>query len=35
VALDNIGVWIAIGLAFGAGIGRRWSMKENDSEEKE
>ena len=30
VATDNIGVWIAIGVALGAGIGNRMNKKEND-----
>ena len=33
VALDNIGTWIAIGLAFGAGIGHRLSQENGNDEE--
>lgn len=32
MALDNIGVWISIGLVFGAGIGNRMSRKEKDED---
>lgn len=30
IILDNIGAWIAIGLAFGAGLGKRMEMKEKE-----
>ena len=30
IALDNIGVWISIGLVFGAGVGKRLSNKEEE-----
>ena len=29
IATDNLGVWIAIGLVFGAGIGNRMAKKKS------
>lgn len=30
VVQDNIGAWIAIGLAYGAGLGSRWNQKKKE-----
>lgn len=31
ILLDNVGAWMAIGLAFGAGLGKRMDMKEKEN----
>ena len=35
VALDNIGTWIAIGVALGAGIGSRLNQKKKNEKDKQ